>query len=47
MGKKGNCCDQQSVIGKRRKKLRRHNGVKTTVHSYNLVIESIKTRKEG
>ncbi|MFM2030338.1 MAG: hypothetical protein RL517_1531, partial [Pseudomonadota bacterium] len=43
LDQEGDCCDQQCVISKRRKKLRRHNDVKTTVHSYNLVINTIKT----
>ena len=45
LDQESNCCNEQCIIGKRRKKLRRHNGVKTTVHSYNLVIAAIKTRK--
>ena len=43
LGQEGYCCYEQGVISKRRKKLRRHNDVKTTVHSYNLVINTIKT----
>ena len=43
LGQEGDSRYQESIISKRRKKLRRHNDVKATVHSYNLVITTIKT----
>jgi hypothetical protein len=42
LDQEGNSRDQESIISKRRKKLRRHNDVKATVHSYNLVMIVIK-----